>query len=166
MEGRRLRRCRRGHAHTLLPLRSSPPPPNKTLLCCYHDFKIYVFNDPLFRFGRKHAAFLRLWFSVGVGFSLTALLLETLILLWHLFSGSKMLGSLGIFPSLSGLRTISLADAGLFVFSTLLSVSVHEFGHAVAAASSDGIKLEYIAVFIALLFPGALVALDYDLLQA
>ncbi|GLT81300.1 hypothetical protein SLA2020_526910 [Shorea laevis] len=166
MEGRRLRRYRRGHAHTLLPLRSSPPPPNKTLLCCYYDFKIYVFNDPLFRFGRKHATFLRLWFSIGVGFSLTALLLATLILLWHLFSGSKTLGSLGIFPSLSGLRTISLADAGLFVFSTLLSVSVHEFGHAVAAASSDGIKLEYIAVFIALLFPGALVALDYDLLQA
>ncbi|XVE63066.1 hypothetical protein DITRI_Ditri06bG0170000 [Diplodiscus trichospermus] len=32
--------------------------------------------------------------------------------------------------------------------------------------SSEGIQLEYIAVFLAVLFPGALVAFDYDLLQA
>lgn len=32
--------------------------------------------------------------------------------------------------------------------------------------SSEGIQVEYIAVFIAILFPGALVALNYDLLQA
>ncbi|GLT67245.1 hypothetical protein SLA2020_395660 [Shorea laevis] len=163
MEGRRLRRYGRGHARSLLPLRSSPSPsPNNTLSCCYCDLKVYVFNDPLFRFGRKHAAFLRHWFSVGVGFSLTALFLATLILVWHLFRGSNTLGGLSIFPSV---RAISLADAGFFVLSTLLSVTVHEFGHAVAATSSDGIRLEYIAVFIALLFPGALVAFDYELLQ-
>lgn len=32
--------------------------------------------------------------------------------------------------------------------------------------SSEGIQMEYIAIFLAVLFPGALVALNYDLLQA
>ena len=32
--------------------------------------------------------------------------------------------------------------------------------------SSEGIQMEYIAIFIATLFPGALVAFNYELLQA
>ena len=32
--------------------------------------------------------------------------------------------------------------------------------------SSEGIQMEYIAIFIAVLFPGALVAFNSDLLQA
>lgn len=32
--------------------------------------------------------------------------------------------------------------------------------------SSEGIQLEYIAIFLAVLFPGALVAFNYELLQA
>lgn len=35
-----------------------------------------------------------------------------------------------------------------------------------ALESSDGIRLEYVAIFLATLFPGALVAFDYDLLRA
>lgn len=31
---------------------------------------------------------------------------------------------------------------------------------------SEGIQIEYIAIFIAVLFPGALVAFNYELLQA
>lgn len=31
---------------------------------------------------------------------------------------------------------------------------------------SEGIQMEYIAIFIAVLFPGALVAFNYELLQA
>lgn len=31
--------------------------------------------------------------------------------------------------------------------------------------SSEGLKIEYIAVFIAVLFPGALVAFDHDMLH-
>lgn len=32
--------------------------------------------------------------------------------------------------------------------------------------SSEGIQVEYVAIFVAVLFPGALVAFDYELLQA
>ncbi|KAJ4828528.1 hypothetical protein Tsubulata_002859 [Turnera subulata] len=144
-----------------------------TISCCYCDCKISALNGPLFRFGRKHAKWLRPWFSVGVGFALTALLGATMILVWELGIALRVFrwnpgvsGSLlfGLSPEVYGLR-VSLADAGYLLFSTVVSVSVHEFGHAIAAAS-EGIQMEYIAVFVAVLFPGALVAFSWEMLQA
>ncbi|KAK6233198.1 hypothetical protein SCA6_003271 [Theobroma cacao] len=170
----RVNRARRFGA-ARLPLRASLPSPShrvaaasNAVSCWYCDLKISAFNEPLFRFGRNHAAILKLWFSIGTGFGLTALVGVTLILIWQLFLRSNaqlsnLFSSLlfGFSPSLR----ISLSDAGYLFVSTLFSVSVHEFGHAVALAS-EGIQLEYIAVFLAVLFPGALVAFDHDLLQA
>ncbi|PPS05714.1 hypothetical protein GOBAR_AA14931 [Gossypium barbadense] len=169
----RLNRARR-HGAARLPLRASPPLIHRVMAtvnaisCWYCDLKIYALNEPLFRFGRKHNMILKLWFSIGTGFGLTALIGVTWILIWQLFLSSdtrlsNLFSSLlfGFSPSLR----ISMSDAGYLFISTLVSVSVHEFGHAIALAS-EGIQLEYIAVFIAVLFPGALVAFDYDLLQA
>ncbi|KAL4340658.1 hypothetical protein GQ457_08G009580 [Hibiscus cannabinus] len=173
----RVNRARRNGAPRL-PLRASPPPPPpliprvaaavNAISCWYCDLKIYALNEPLFRFGRKHASIFKLWFSIGTGFGLTALVGVTSILIWQLFISSdtrlsNLVGSLlfGFSPSLR----ISLSDAGYLFISTLVSVSVHEFGHVIALAS-EGIQLEYIAVFLAVLFPGALVAFDHDLLLA
>ncbi|XP_062216827.1 membrane-bound transcription factor site-2 protease homolog isoform X2 [Phragmites australis] len=63
----------------------------------------------------------------------------------------------------SGL-SLSIMDTTITIISTILSIAFHEFGHAIAAAS-EGVQIEYVAIFVALLFPGALVALNYDLLQ-
>ncbi|XP_039028323.1 membrane-bound transcription factor site-2 protease homolog [Hibiscus syriacus] len=170
----RVNRARRNGA-TRLPLRASPlslvhrvKATVKAVSCWYCDLKIYALNEPLFRFGRKHASIFKLWFSIGTGFGLTALVGVTSIIIWQLFISSdprlsNLFGSLlfGFSPSLR----ISLSDAGYLFISTLVSVFVHEFGHAIALAS-EGIQLEYIAVFLAVLFPGALVAFDYDLLLA
>ncbi|XP_061343770.1 membrane-bound transcription factor site-2 protease homolog [Gastrolobium bilobum] len=182
VESRRIRRFgvqRHTHDNTLLPLyasSSSSDNVSNTISCWYCDFKIFSFNKPLFQFGRRHARFLKVWFSIGVGFALSALLGVTFILLWelaralHLCGDSNKLGNLasallfGFPPLLSGL-SLSLADAGCICISTIVSVFVHEFGHAVAA-TSEGIQVEYIAIFIAVLFPGALVAFNYELLQA
>lgn len=118
-----------------------------------------------------------MWFSIGVGFGLTALFGVSTILLWelgkalHLFRQNTQLANLstallfGFSPSTVSRFSMSLADAGCLFISTLISVSVHEFGHALAAAC-EGIQMEYIAIFIATLFPGALVAFNYELLQA
>ncbi|MBA0668057.1 hypothetical protein Goklo_001030, partial [Gossypium klotzschianum] len=163
----------RRHGAARLPLRASPLIHRVTatvnaISCWYCDLKIYALNEPLFRFGRKHTMILKLWFSIGTGFGLTALIGVTWILIWQLFLSSDTLLS-NLFSSLlfgfSPSLRISMSDAGYLFISTLVSVSVHEFGHAIALAS-EGIQLEYIAVFIAVLFPGALVAFDYDLLQA
>lgn len=92
MDGRRVRRFGiergRGHLHTqnthsLLPLRTTQPhhhssPPN-TISCWYCDYKTSSLNGPLFRLGRKHAWILRAWFSIGVGFGLTALLASSMV---------------------------------------------------------------------------------------
>ncbi|OWM90218.1 hypothetical protein CDL15_Pgr006539 [Punica granatum] len=60
---------------------------------------------------------------------------------------------------------ISLANTGFIVSSTMISVCAHEIGHAIAA-TSDGVQVEHVAIFIAVLFPDALVALNQESLQA
>ncbi|XP_030467485.1 membrane-bound transcription factor site-2 protease homolog isoform X1 [Syzygium oleosum] len=140
--------------------------------CWYCDFKIYALNEPLLHLGRRYSRHFRLWFSIGVGFAVASLLGIALGLLYelarslHVLHCKVELSSLlfGFSPMVSDM-TVSLADAGYIFLSTLISVSCHEFGHAVAAAS-EGIQAEYVAIFVAVLFPGALVAFDYELLQA
>ncbi|KAK8943384.1 hypothetical protein KSP40_PGU021667 [Platanthera guangdongensis] len=60
---------------------------------------------------------------------------------------------------------ISIVDFAVMIFSTVISVIVHELGHAVAAAS-EGVPIEYTAIFLSVIFPGALVAFDNYQLQA
>ncbi|XP_021764412.1 membrane-bound transcription factor site-2 protease homolog [Chenopodium quinoa] len=173
MEGRRFRRQSRVRAHTLLPLRSTRL--SNTISCWYCDLKISRFNEPIYQFGQKYARYLRVWFSVGVGFSLSVLFGVTMILIWEsvatlcLSDGRDKISDLfssllfGANPSVFGFY-MSLTDVLYLVVSTVVSIAVHEFGHATAAAS-EGIQLEYIAIFLAVLFPGALVALNHELLQ-
>ncbi|KAJ0017770.1 hypothetical protein Pint_11683 [Pistacia integerrima] len=186
MEGRRLRRFDRPSPHSsFLPVSASASTAapvtttNATVTCCYWDFKIRFLNQPLFRFGRTHAAFLRLWFSIGVGFALSLVFAVIFILVWVMFYGRDS-NNTAFFFLFGFSPSVSVGDAAYVIISSLIAVSVHEFGHAVAAASKDifcermlwflksseGIQVEYIAIFIAILFPGALVALNYDLLQA
>ncbi|XP_019422201.1 PREDICTED: membrane-bound transcription factor site-2 protease homolog [Lupinus angustifolius] len=177
VEARRIRRFRnQRHTNTLLPLHLSSFSHHNTISCWYCDYKIFSFNKPLFDFGQRHAKFLKVWFSIGVGFAVSVLLGVTLFLLWelaralHLCGGSNKLGNLTsaflfrFSPLLPGL-SLSLSDAGYICISTVISVFVHEVGHAVAA-TSEGIQIEYIAIFMAVLFPGALVAFNYELLQS
>ncbi|WCJ24433.1 hypothetical protein M5689_006393 [Euphorbia peplus] len=178
MEDRRVRRYGRVQNHSALPLQAPQSRTSyisNTISCWYCDYKISSLNAPLFRFGRRHTAFFKLWFSMGVGFTLTSLFLVSLILVWelgiilHVFGESAAIKDVlssflfGFSPRVSALR-LSLADASYLLISTLISVSVHEFGHAVSAAS-EGIQTEYIAIFVAVLFPGALVAFNHELLQ-
>ncbi|XP_031287834.1 membrane-bound transcription factor site-2 protease homolog isoform X2 [Pistacia vera] len=173
MEGRRLRRFDRPSPHSsFLPVSASASTAtaapvttaNATVTCCYCDFKIRFLNQPLFRFGRTHAAFFRFWFSIGVGFALSLVFAVIFILVWVMFYGRDS-NNTAFFFLFGFSPSVSVGDAAYVIISSLIAVSVHEFGHAVAAAS-EGIQVEYIAIFIAILFPGALVALNYDLLQA
>lgn len=139
MEGRRFRRFSRSHNNqTVLPLRITHL--SNTVSCWYCDLKSSALNDPLFHFGRKYIRYLRVWFSVGTGFSLTTLFGVTLVLLWelarflNLFSSNYEIISLlsdllfGYSPSV-----LSLADAGYICISTVISVAAHELGHALSA---------------------------------
>ncbi|KAF6135222.1 hypothetical protein GIB67_035293 [Kingdonia uniflora] len=168
VSGRRVRRLQR--EHSILPTRTTTQTHlSHTLSCWYCDFKISALNDLFYLFGRKHARCLRIWFSVGVGFSFTALLVVTLVLVWelvislYLYNGNvefkngsdPFLFRFLPLPLVPSFR-MAVADGGYIILSTLVSVAVHEFGHAVAAARSCFLVM----------FPGALVALDYDTLQS
>lgn len=91
MEGRRLRRFDRPSPRSsFLPVTTSTAANDAskaTVSCCYCDFKIHFLNQPLFRFGRTHAAFFRLWFSIGVGFALSLVFSVLFILVWGIFYG-------------------------------------------------------------------------------
>ncbi|KAI5401501.1 Polyadenylate-binding protein rbp47b [Lathyrus oleraceus] len=118
--------------------------PGLMLVALCEDYKFTFFNKPIYLFGRRYAKFFRLWFSIGVGFSLSLMLAVTLILFWELATALHLCGDSIKFRSiaaellfgfphlLSGLR-LSLADAGYICISTVISVFVHEFGHALAA---------------------------------
>ncbi|KAL9256730.1 Membrane-bound transcription factor site-2 protease-like protein [Drosera capensis] len=118
--------------------------------------------------------FFRAWFTMGIGFSTCTLLGVSVVLIlefarsllfhhtsrdFNLFS--KLL--FGFSPKFERVN-IPFLDVGNLVFSTVVSVIVHEFEHALAAAS-EGIQMEYFAIFIAGLFLGALVAFNNDLLK-
>ncbi|KVH89288.1 Peptidase M50 [Cynara cardunculus var. scolymus] len=237
---------------TLLPLRRVSHLSN-SISCWYCDFKSSVFNEPLFHFGRKYSRWLRIWFSVGMGFSLTTLIGVTVIILLesaralNLYDGIPQLnsiqnGSILEFYSPVLKYSISITDVGYMCISSIISVLVHELGHALAATrlllpihssfavsldlaylvgegqvqlrgrkstltewtkdiknetlglilpkaasvsgrhmsilgemmwgkgihflgSSEGMQIEYTAVFLAVLFPGALVAFNNEMLQ-
>ncbi|CAD5328516.1 unnamed protein product [Arabidopsis thaliana] len=134
--------------------------------CCYCDLKISNFNEPIFRLGRRFSGVLKVWFSIGLGFGVASLILVTVFLLlqFHsnpLFSNRLTSAVFGFSPS----TRVSLSGIAYVLVSTVITVSVHELGHALAAAS-EGIQMEYIAVFIAAIFPGGLVAFDNDVLQS
>ncbi|GMH02414.1 hypothetical protein Nepgr_004253 [Nepenthes gracilis] len=174
MEARRLRRFARAHAHTLLPLRSRQRISN-TISCWYCDLKISALNESIYIFGQKHARFLRVWFTIGTGFSLSVLLGVVMMLIFQLTSfltqhnGMEKLNDLfsnllfGFSPTFLGFK-MSFTNFGYLLVSTMISIAVHELGHAVAAAS-EGIQMEYIAVFIAAVFPGALVGFNQEVLE-
>ncbi|KAM7263256.1 hypothetical protein ACFE04_000939 [Oxalis oulophora] len=181
MQGRRVRRYRSNRCESHSQVNNNLTIDNDTIntqncLYCQFKFSTTKLNQTLSDIGASYPTFFNSWFSIGVGFSFTALLTVTLILLWELATALRILrgdtgahhviGNLlfGFSPSVYGF-SISLVDSGYLLISTLISVFIHEFGHALAAAS-EGMQMEYIAVFLACLFPGALVAFDYDLLQA
>ena len=91
MEGRRLRRFgrrRQPPSSSLLPVvvggETASSDIANTVSCFYCDFKIRVLNEALYHFGRRHATWLRVWFSIGVGFSLSLVLGVSFLLLWSL----------------------------------------------------------------------------------
>ncbi|PIN03583.1 Intramembrane metalloprotease (sterol-regulatory element-binding protein (SREBP) protease) [Handroanthus impetiginosus] len=150
---------RRWSDQTLLPLRPTRQL-SSTVSCWYCDFKLLVLNGPLFRFGRRHSRYLRIWFSMGIGFSLAALLGVTMMILCEL-SGNSLSGLSSLIAGLN----ISLPSMGYLCISSVIGVIVHELGHALAAAG-EGVQMEYVAIFLAGLFPGALVAFNHASLQA
>ncbi|CAN8231275.1 unnamed protein product [Cochlearia groenlandica] len=173
ISGGRVRRFRMRHGglaggdndgESILPLRNGYNTEGEAS-CCYCDLKISMFNEPIFRIGRRFSAAMRIWFSIGVGFGVASLLFVTVFLLLQLhpnpFSNRLASALFGFSP----FTRVSVSSIVYVLVSTVVTVSVHELGHALAAAS-EGIQMEYIAVFVAAIFPGGLVAFDHDLLQS
>ncbi|KAK6118548.1 hypothetical protein DH2020_047704 [Rehmannia glutinosa] len=111
---------RRWSDQTLLPLR--PPRQHFSTVSCW---------------------FLRVWFSMGIGFSLATLLGVTIVIVCEVvraplvYVGNNPPGNslAGLSSLIAGLN-ISLPSTGYVCISSVICVIVHEFGHALAAASA------------------------------
>lgn len=132
-------------------------------------------NGPLFNFGARHSRRLKLWFSLGVGIGcLLEVVIVFMMLLW-MFSWLKGFGNQPIAGEYTHQSEQALtlvipginvpwSDFPFMILATTFAVGIHELGHAMAAAS-EGVRIEHVAVFLACLIPGALVALDQETLQ-
>eukprot|EP00249_Psilotum_nudum_P013088 c24146_g1_i3 orf=242-1765(+) len=141
----------------------------------YYVWETEMFNEFFYFYGRRYSRFLTIWFSLGIGVSLLVSLAVILILIWHwswlIFPGNQN-NALVMNPGESrnsitlvvpGLN-VPWSDIGYILFGTIIAVGFHEVGHALAAAS-EGVRIEHVAVFLACLFPGALVGLNHSSLQ-
>ncbi|PQQ18756.1 membrane-bound transcription factor site-2 protease homolog isoform X2 [Prunus yedoensis var. nudiflora] len=108
----------------------------------------------------------------GVGFGLTLLFSISLILIWelgralNLFHGSFFIDLSLDFPPPSAPQSPTLPISSLpqwfqFLFMNWVMLSLLQG----LIESSECVQMEYVAVFVAFLFPGALVAFDSESLQ-
>lgn len=140
------------------------------------------FNRLFYKFGRKHNAALRQWYSIGVavaamlGLSVVFMLLQDLWLVVAWIKESMSMGPeiapgsgvpLASTPGSPGFAmglavpglTVPWNHAGYLWLATAASIAIHEAGHALAAAS-EGVGVQQVGAFTLLLLPGAYVALD------
>ncbi|CAN6444584.1 unnamed protein product [Victoria cruziana] len=171
--GPRRRWERRGRS-ALIPLQRRTQ--TLSLSCWYCEYKMFVFNDMILSLGLKYSRILKVWFSIGVGFSLMTFIAVIMVLGWQAANAVYMyIQGMTVWDltnhyflrhlMLAPRSSTSFIDVGYVIFSTTLAVAIHEFGHALAAAS-EGLRIEYVAIFLATIFPGALVSFDNEVLQS
>eukprot|EP00884_Botryococcus_braunii_P021430 jgi/Botrbrau1/7971/Bobra.9_2s0122.1 len=140
-----------------------------------------LFNRPIYNYGRHYQTLLRQWFSAGAWMAAMLALSSCMVLFQELRKiaawtsqmwegqdgrgeGLQMAGAPnGLSLAIPGV-TIPWSHGLYLWLAAILSISVHEVGHAVAAAA-EGVGLHYMAVFVLVFLPGALVALDIDTLN-
>ncbi|KAK9863384.1 hypothetical protein WJX84_000295 [Apatococcus fuscideae] len=152
---------------------------------CSISIRTTALNRLFYQAGRHQQVLLRQWFSMGV---LVAAMLATSALFimareimqtvqWAVVvARDDRMVNVPIPGTLTDGRsqgwgmalwlpgyTVPWSHAVFLWLATCISVSVHEAGHALAAAS-EGVGVHYVAAFSLLLLPGAYVALDGDTL--
>eukprot|EP00897_Mesotaenium_endlicherianum_P006348 jgi/Mesen1/5741/ME000029S05053 len=139
-------------------------------------------NALFFSFGMRHRRALRWWFGIGALLAALGMLASILVLLWDASRGLVPLappagGGGGGGPSPAGTQqqriltpvvpgvNLPLSHMGYLFVGTAVGMAAHEAGHALAAAS-EGVRTQKVALFAALFFPGAYVALCGEALDA
>eukprot|EP00850_Spirogloea_muscicola_P007687 SM000039S14517 [mRNA] locus=s39:563761:566662:- [translate_table: standard] len=131
-------------------------------------------NGWVYAVGSRHKWLLRAWYIAGSVAGVLAMIGIMLGLLWEIVwslpapptsqSGASPAPPARIFtPVIPGV-TLPWGEMGYMWWAMASSMAVHEVGHGLAAAS-EGVRMQHVAVFVALVFPGALVALSADQLE-
>lgn len=138
------------------------------------------FTHTIFRFGGGNKHRLQRCYGGGVVLACVGMVVSLLLLSVSLIQSLsaavhpvELEMEASSYPSLPTIKfdiaipglNMPLSQIGYLWVAIMISVSFHEFGHALAAAS-HGIRTKAIGFFVAVFFPGAWVELDDDDLQS
>ena len=162
-------------ANVAHPLSPSPSPHSLTITWYgFATFSTRSLNPTLHYLSRRFSRLLRLWFTPGPLIALLGLLLSLSLLLYNLLSLLLLYTSTYITPSptpsLTSSNLLSIALPGVTLplsslpylsLAVLISVALHEAGHALCA-EAVGQRVKRVGIFWCLFFPGAWVEVEEE----
>ncbi|ESN99309.1 hypothetical protein HELRODRAFT_107238 [Helobdella robusta] len=115
------------------------------------------FNRFFIKIGSKQSTFFKIWFSIGVVFSLVLLIMSMFLLLmiiFNTFTGYSVEQQI-LTPVMPGIN-LPMNQVWFYLITLLVCGVLHEVGHALAAVGED-IRVNGFGIFLLLLYPGAYV---------
>lgn len=123
-------------------------------------------NRFFLRLGQCRPHFLRTWFTLGVFFSLLAMLISIFLLSLLVFNTFRQtpVEQQVLTPVMPGVN-LPASQLSYYMLTLLVCGVLHEIGHAIAAVREQ-VRVNGFGLFLLLLYPGAFVDLSTEHLQA
>lgn len=116
------------------------------------------FNRCFVRWGKHHPRLVRCWFTAGVWFGVTMMVVSVLVLSWTLVQAfGKESPEQVLTPVMPGVN-LPWNHIFYYLFTLTLAGAIHEIGHALAAVREQ-VRVNGFGMFFMVLYPGAYVDL-------
>ncbi|CAG5125872.1 unnamed protein product [Candidula unifasciata] len=142
---------------------------DKTGLCisiCQFRWYTCIFNRIFLRIGQWRPRFMRIWFTLGVFFSLLAMLVSIFLLSLLVLNTIRQspVEHQVLTPVMPGVN-LPASQISYYMLTLLICGILHEVGHALAAVREQ-VRINGFGLFLLLVYPGAFVDLSTEHLQA
>ncbi|XP_067675521.1 membrane-bound transcription factor site-2 protease-like [Haliotis asinina] len=136
-----------------------------TVSVCQLRWYTNALNRMFLRVGQWNPRMLRLWFTVGVFFSLVAMLISIFVLTLLVLNTLRRqpVEHQVLTPVMPGVN-LPTSQIWYYLLTLLVCGILHEFGHAVAAVREQ-VRVNGFGVFLLLMYPGAYVDLSTEHIQ-
>jgi len=133
---------------------------------CQFRWHTTAFNRLFLRIGQWRPRFLRLWFTVGVAFSLLSMLASIFILSLLVINTVRQdpVEQQLLTPVMPGVN-LPVNQISYYMLTLMVCGILHEAGHAVAAVREQ-VRVNGFGLFMMFMYPGAYVDLSTEHLQA
>uniref|UniRef100_A0A2C9JL93 Membrane-bound transcription factor site-2 protease n=1 Tax=Biomphalaria glabrata TaxID=6526 RepID=A0A2C9JL93_BIOGL len=137
-----------------------------TISACQVRWYTCIFNRVFLRVGQWKPHFLRIWFTLGIIFSLLAMVASIFLLSLLVVNTLRQapVEHQVLTPVMPGVN-LPTNQISYYMLTLLVCGILHEVGHAVAAVREQ-VRINGFGLFLLLLYPGAFVDLSTEHLQA